>query len=151
MTNSLVLVTNRENKTFGTGFIFRKERKYCYILTCSHVVEDTPKTLFVDSVEAKIVYQGSSNGLDLSILKAKIDREPLLLMQSDCNSFDTQGFKKTKNNNYILESIKCSIDAKREFRLQSKMLVRGWKLNINQNEGILTGYIGKSDEKLTSY
>ena len=88
MTNSLVLITNSKNQTFGTGFVIKRERNYSYIVTCSHVVEDTPKMLLVDSVKAKIIYQGSSHGLDLAILKAQIEREPLSLMESDCNDFE---------------------------------------------------------------
>jgi hypothetical protein len=142
MTNSLVLITNRDNKTFGTGFVIRKERNYSYILTCSHIVEDTPKTLLVDSISAKIVFRGASSGLDLSILKAKIDKEPLLLMQSDCDSFDTQGFRKNRDDNYILESIKCSINTKIELRRQSGLLVNGWKFNTHHNNEVIEGYSG---------
>jgi hypothetical protein len=118
MTNSLVLITNSENQSFGTGFVIRNERKHSYILTCSHVVENTPKSLLVDSVKAKIIYQGSSDGLDLAILKAPINKEPLKLMESNCNEFEIKGFRSFKNSDHLLEPIECKLDTKVEIQRQ---------------------------------
>jgi len=142
MSNSLVLITNSTNQGFGTGFVVRKERNYSYIVTCSHVVEDTPKTLLVDGVKAKIVYQGSSDGLDLAILKASIDREPLGLMESDCNDFEIKGFRSFKNSDHILEPIECKVDTKIEFRPKEGGVVHGWKLNIDESDSVERGYSG---------
>jgi len=140
--NSLVLIRNSENQSFGTGFVVLKEKNYSYIITCSHVVENTPKTLFVDSTEAKILYQGSSDGLDLAILKAKIDKEPLSLLESDCNDFEIIGFKNFEKNNHILEPISCTLDTKVELRPQSEEKVSAWKLNIDESDIIMGGYSG---------
>ena len=139
---SLVLITNSENQSFGTGFVIRRQRNYSYILTCSHVVEETPKALLVDSIKAKIIYQGSSDGLDLAILKVALDKEPLVLMQSECSNFEIQGFKSFKNNDHILEPIECSLDTKIEFRPQSGESVSGWKLNIDETDTVERGYSG---------
>jgi len=142
MTNSLVLITNSENQSFGTGFVIRNERKHSYILTCSHVVENTPKSLLVDSVKAKIIYQGSSDGLDLAILKAPINKEPLSLIESECDDFKIFGFKNFEKDNHILEPIECRLDTKVELRPQPEMMVSAWKLNIDKSDIIVGGYSG---------
>ena len=142
MTDSLVLITNNENRSFGTGFVVRKERNYSYIITCSHVVEDTPKTLLVDSVKAKIIYQGSKDGLDLAILKAQIDKEPLSLMESECHEFEIHGFKNFEKNNYILEPINCILDTKVELRPEPQKIILAWKLDIDKSDTIVGGYSG---------
>jgi serine/threonine-protein kinase len=139
---SLLLITNSENQSFGTGFVIYKERNYSYILTCSHVVEDVPKSLKVDSVDAKIVYKGSSDGLDLAIIKAQIDKPSLQLMESSCDEFEISGFKSFRNNDHILEPINCTLDTKIEFRPQSGETVNGWKLNIDESDIIVGGYSG---------
>ena len=140
--NSLVLITNSENQNFGTGFVIRKERNYCYILTCSHVIEKDSKAILVDKIESKIVYQGSSDGIDLAILKVIIDKEPLVLEVSDCNDFEIRGFRSFKNNDHILEPIDCKIDTKIEFRPKSGEVVHGWKLNIDDSDTVEKGYSG---------
>lgn len=142
MTNSLVLITNSENKSFGTGFVIRRERNYSYILTCSHVVEYTPKSLLVDSVKAKIIHQGSRDGLDLAILKVAIDKEPLLLLESDCDDFEINGFRSFKNDDHMLEPIDCKLDTKVEFRPKSGENILGWKLNIDESDTVEKGYSG---------
>ena len=142
MTNSLVLITNNKNQSFGTGFVVYKERNYSYIVTCSHVIEGTPKSLLVDSVNAKICYQGASDGLDLAILKAPMDKEPLALMESECEEFEISGFKHFRNSDHILEPINCTLDTKIEFRPQSGERVSGWKLNIDERDVIVGGYSG---------
>ena len=140
--NSLVLITNDGNQSFGTGFVIYKERNYSYILTCSHVVENSSDSLQVDSIDAKIIYQGSSDGLDLAIIKAQIDKEPLSLMESSCDEFEISGFKSFRNNDHILEPINCTLDTKIEFRPQSGEIVNGWKLNIDESDIIVGGYSG---------
>ena len=140
--NSLILVTNSENQNFGTGFVVYKERNYSYIVTCSHVVEDTPTSIYVDAIKAKIIYIGSSKGLDLAILKAKIDREPLSLIEGDCDNFEIIGFKNFEKNNYILEPIECKLDTKVEFRPQPEKIISAWKLNIDSSDTIVGGYSG---------
>jgi hypothetical protein len=139
---SLVLITNKVDQVFGTGFVVYKEESYCYIVTCSHVVEDYSNSLLVDSIEAEIIYKGSSNGLDLAIIKAHIDKNPLLLIESDCMEFNISGFKKFRNNDHILEPISCTLDTKIEFRPQSGEIVNGWKFNIDESDIIVGGYSG---------
>jgi len=143
MHNSLVLITNSENKNFGTGFVIRKERNHSYILTCAHVVERTPKSLLVDSrFKAKILYQGSSDGLDLALLKAPIGKEPLSLMETDCEDFQIQGFKKFTKLDHVAESIQCKLDSKVEFRPKYGEPINGWKLSIAETDAIMQGYSG---------
>jgi len=142
MTNSLVLITNEENQGFGTGFIIHKERNYCYIATCAHVVEEMGKTIQVDSIKAKIIYQGSSKGVDLAILKAPIEKVPLLLLEAECDDFEIKGFRSFKNSDHILEPIDCTIDTKIEFRPQSGESISGWKVNINESDTVDRGYSG---------
>ncbi|CAA6803387.1 MAG: TIR protein [uncultured Sulfurovum sp.] len=142
--NPVVLITNSQDDSFGTGFVIRKERNYSYIVTCAHVVEDTPKTLLVDSVNAKIIYIGSSNGLDLAVLKAQIDREPLPLLEGDCNEFEIRGYKTFiyKNNDYIYKPISCRLDAKVTFRPTPSKSIAGWELDIDDNHTLEKGYSG---------
>ena len=142
MNDALVLITNSENQSFGTGFVIKKELDYSYILTCSHVVEHTPNTLFADSIKAEIIYIGSSDGLDLAVLKVKIDRKPLELLDRECDSFEIKGFKSFKNSDHILEPIDCKLDTKVQFRPKNGGIVYAWKLNIDISDTVERGYSG---------
>lgn len=142
MTNSLVLITNNENKSCSVGFVACKEQNYSYIVTCAHVVEGTSKSIFVDNVKAEILYKGSNNGLDVAVVKAKIDKEPLVLAKGECDDFEIISFKNFEENSHLPETINCQLDTKVQLESQSQEKILVWKLNINQSDVVTGDYSG---------
>jgi hypothetical protein len=85
---------------------------------------------------------GSSDGLDLALLKVKIDRQALLLAEGACHDFEIKGFRHFKNSDHLLEPIECKLDTKVEFRPKNGGTVLGWKLNVDVTDTVEKGYSG---------
>jgi hypothetical protein len=143
MNSSVVLITNSENKSFGTGFIVHVNKNYCYILTCLHVVDSMPNSLLIDyTTEAKIIAEGSSRGIDLAILEAKIENQkPLELMNSSCIDFKVIGYKPYHKDTHVCEPIDCLFDEEVDM-ITPNGRIKGLKVNIAREDTIVSGYSG---------
>ncbi len=81
MEDSIVLILSSDPKKsdFGTGFIIARDNDYSYLLTCAHVLEQingmpptTENKLKISGLadtKVEIVKQGSSDGIDIALLK----------------------------------------------------------------------------------
>jgi len=72
--NAVVLLSGN-NGNFGSGFIIAENEQHSYVVSCAHVVGDIGEGLQVAGLPAEIEKIGSTDGLDLAILKvAKLNR-----------------------------------------------------------------------------
>jgi len=80
MEDSIVLILSSDPNIsdFGTGFIIARDQNYSYLLTCAHVLEQingmpptTENKLKISGLDkpVEIVKQGSSDGIDIALLK----------------------------------------------------------------------------------
>ena len=146
MNSSVVLITNKKNKSFGTGFVIYKDKNYSYILTCFHVVESIIDSLLINYThEAKVIVDGSSQGIDLAILKIKVgDEVPFdLLKASSCKDFKVIGYKPfiKEKDTHVCEPIDCSFDENIHI-LARNGKTEGFKINIARDDSISFGYSG---------
>lgn len=69
----VVLITSKDknNESFGTGFIIYQNDGNTFVATCSHVVKKVvvDEEVLVDGNSAKVLYADAEEGFDLSILK----------------------------------------------------------------------------------
>ena len=76
---------NESLKNTGTGFIYKKDDKYGYILTNEHVIsEDEIKVTLYDDREVKVEVLGKDEYLDLAVLR--IDKKYVDLVATLGNS-----------------------------------------------------------------
>lgn len=88
MFNNIVHIesSNKNNGSFGTGFVIDKCDNGIYILTCQHVVDEV-KTPTVNDKPAEIV--ATSEFLDMAVLHVKgLDLQPFRLQIESCQDND---------------------------------------------------------------
>ena len=103
---STFLIESDDNKNIGTGFCLHQDEKGSYLVTCSHVVEACGvEELVVETLQAELLHQGSSDGIDLAVVYVKglAHATPLpfsFVPREKGTSFLVEGFKihKTKSN-----------------------------------------------------
>jgi Trypsin-like peptidase domain len=77
LSNSVIQITSTdvENKASGTGFLIHKDedKKYTYLLTCAHVIEDVggKECVAIGELKAKVVAMGEESWKDLAVLKVE--------------------------------------------------------------------------------
>ena len=80
----VVVETYRENKLYatGTGFVFREDEEFGYILTNNHVIEDGSayKVRFTDDNTVEATMVGSDSYSDIAVLK--VNKESILTIAS---------------------------------------------------------------------
>ena len=80
----VVVETYRENKLYatGTGFVFKEDDDYGYILTNHHVIEDGSayKVRFTDDNTVEATMVGSDSYSDIAVLK--VNKESILTIAS---------------------------------------------------------------------
>lgn len=79
--NSVVVVETYVNNNLyatGTGFVFKEDDNYGYILTNNHVIESgtTIKVIFTDNSEVEVSVVGSDSYSDIAVLK--VDKKYVL-------------------------------------------------------------------------
>ncbi len=79
--NSVVMVEGYQNgqlASTGTGFIYKTDSKYGYIMTNQHVIENMDKILLIDAQDSEIegTLLGSDQYLDLAVIR--IEKEKVL-------------------------------------------------------------------------
>ena len=59
----------------GSGFVYKKDSKFAYILTNNHVIEDANKIVvtYIDGSEAEAEVVGKDEFSDVAVLKVKAD------------------------------------------------------------------------------
>ena len=86
MLNSIVHIksSNRENRSFGTGFVIDTSDQGIYVLTCEHVLGAVQEAV-VESQPAEIIAQSSF--LDMAIIfLPSLQHKKLTLQLDDCSS-----------------------------------------------------------------
>lgn len=95
--DAVVLIQTYKNDELagsGTGFVYKTDDKYGYLLTNNHVVENTEKVTvtFSNDEEAEVTVLGKDAYLDLAVLR--VDKKYVSLVANigsseDCNLGDT--------------------------------------------------------------
>ena len=95
--DAVVLIQTYKNDELvgsGTGFVYKTDDKYGYLLTNNHVVENTEKVTvtFSNDEEAEVTVLGKDAYLDLAVLR--VDKKYVSLIANigsseDCNLGDT--------------------------------------------------------------
>jgi len=89
MNNSVLKVSNKNGKCFGTCFVIDKDKEGAYVATCGHVLQNCNEDeILVDDLDAHVIKNEYTNGLDLAILYVKglSNISPLIL--SDDENFN---------------------------------------------------------------
>ena len=71
LTNTILLVSSRDCKNFGTGFVVHEDKEKSYIATCAHVVQDIEAKsdqILVGRTVAEVIAIGKPDEIALAIL-----------------------------------------------------------------------------------
>ena len=147
--DSIVVITSTDtkNKSFGTGFVFRKENQDSYILTCAHVLEEVgTETICVGSgsliEQVKVIACGSRNNVDLAVLKvAGLPERALDLRNMDGQeniSLQIMGFYQEGTKNPIIGKYIEGTTEGQIFLTRDKL--DGWSLRIDEGYQLQKGY-----------
>ncbi len=146
---STFLIKSSDNQSFGTGFVVKKDSDGSYLVTCSHVVEECKEDfLEVAGKKAELLYQGSSDSIDLAIIYVKglTDTEALNLCSNTINKnllFEINGFKAFKRESYKLEKLTGSIKKISKIRTPNRS-IKTYELSIEEDDRIEKGYSGSA-------
>lgn len=80
-TRHVVLITSGDGKRHGSGFVVRRAGAVAHVVTCAHVVSDLgDAALEANGLPAKVLWDGTRDGIDLAVLAAEgLTEEPLTL------------------------------------------------------------------------
>ncbi len=80
-TRHVVLITSGDGKRHGSGFVARRAGVVAHVVTCAHVVSDLgDAALEANGRPAKVLWDGTKDGIDLAVLAAEgLTEEPLTL------------------------------------------------------------------------
>lgn len=71
-TRNVVLITGADGKGHGSGFVARRAGVVAHVVTCAHVVTDLgPDGLLANGRPAKVLYDGTGDGIDLAVVAAE--------------------------------------------------------------------------------
>jgi len=67
--------TDYRDWVIGTGFVFRKDEKYLYVLSNYHVIENSKKIkiTFLNNYQKEAILVGKDRATDVAVLKVKLD------------------------------------------------------------------------------
>ncbi len=108
---STFLIESRDKRNIGTGFCLYQDEEGAYLITCSHVVEACgADDLVVNTLQAELLYQGSSDGIDLAVVYVKglAQATPLAFSfepREKGTSFLVEGFKTHKAKSNLLREL----------------------------------------------
>jgi len=143
---------NPNQSSFGTGFVFYRNNKGVYIITCAHVLRDIGQALDirVNGLPVEIVAQGESYGLDIAVLCVK---NPNAFLQT-ASTFIIKSVGHTGKSVCVIgvhEYDKYYRFTKIEGKLgepfsievlNQTSRIRGWDLKVNNGSRIERGYSG---------
>ena len=89
---------NKNNDSFGTGFVIDRDDRGVYVLTCQHVIEKVEIPI-VNSLKAEIITKG--NFIDMAVIYIPtLQLEPFTIQIDKCDSreVDVIGFSRFDND-----------------------------------------------------
>ncbi len=146
---STFLIKSSDNQSFGTGFVVKKDSNGSYLVTCSHVVEECREDfLEVAGKKAELLYQGSSDSIDLAVIYVKgfTDTEALNLCSNTINKnllFEINGFKVHKRESFKFETLTGSIKKVSKIHTPNRT-IKTYELSIGEDDRIEKGYSGSA-------
>lgn len=80
MHNSILSITSKGNSTLGTGFVIDSNNEGSFVATCGHVVNNCGESITINCLEATVISNFYSSGVDLAVLYVKgLELDPLLV------------------------------------------------------------------------
>jgi len=148
---STFLIESSDNRNIGTGFCLHQDEEGAYLVTCSHVVEACGvESLEVNGLKTELLYQGSSDGIDLALVYVKGLSHAIPLsfsfeLREKETPFCVVGFKPHKAKSYLLRELHGTIETVSTIQLEDSSHVDTYELTIeNQNFSIEKGYSGSA-------
>jgi hypothetical protein len=81
--DTVVLITDPDARSFGTGFVVYQDSFASYVLTCFHVVKKIGDSIQVDQLNAEVIVTGKSINIDLAVLRVeKLPNKPILPLKT---------------------------------------------------------------------
>ncbi|MBF4692062.1 S1 family peptidase [Fusibacter ferrireducens] len=144
--DSIVLIEDKSNGSFGTGFVIENNGKNTFILTCSHVLSSHPSEVTVDGEFAEVILNGE-NGIDMAIIAVKSTKTrtaiPLISMASKLihNNAEICGYTSFDNNHKIKKTIIGHEFVRSDIINEQKIKTSGWVFK-SKDDKIDPGYSG---------
>ena len=147
---STFLIKSSNSNDIGTGFCLHQDEYGAYLVTCSHVVEACGvEYLMVDKHSAKLLYQGSTDDIDLALVYVEglTNVTPLPCSfepREKGTAFLVKGFKPFKQDSYLLRELSGVIETVSIIH-QKESRVTTYELSIrDENFSIEKGYSGSA-------
>lgn len=150
---SVVLLTSsdRQNTSFGTGFVIRRTGDFAYILTCAHVVKDIGQnSICVEGLPGSLVETGDDLGLDLAVVRVDglVEAIAALPLETETrpegDAFVTAGFKvfDPRGQTYRKSTMQGTVNQTFQIRaISPNNSIRAWELRFDEGNA-QAGYSG---------
>ncbi len=145
-TRHVVLITSADGKRHGSGFVARRAGVVAHVVTCAHVVGDLGDGLLANGRPAKVLWDGTKDGIDLAVLAADgLTEEPLTLTRGAAvgDAVVAVGFTQVDRGRRatavpatIREATQLTYDPARVVKKHA-----GWLLGV-ADDGITDGFSG---------
>lgn len=149
LTDAVVKVTGKDNRSFGTAFAIHQDEKYLYLLTCHHVVDDVggSEGLKANGIPAEVIAFDPRDGFDLAVLRVDNSRLDVLRLrivdgEPTISRFQTAGYfayDKLTAGEEIRGVLKNEIVLRSDHRAKQS---RAWNLEMDGDCQLQPGYSG---------
>lgn len=149
----VVLITSRQEQIsqFGTGFMYRLEKRTAYIITCAHVIRDVggEALVMVEGGPATVIANGEDYGIDLAILTVEDLPEDIKVLPLDPSGKGAPtcqiiGFQQPLKDQYKVSSLQGTLLKRADFtkKVSKTRRIKGWDILIEGDDYIKPGYSG---------
>ncbi len=146
-TSHVVLITSADGKRHGSGFVARRAGAMAHVVTCAHVVNDLgPDGLEANGRPAKVLWDGTKDGIDLAVIAAEGLTEEALTLTRQAAVGDRvlavgftqvdRGRRASARTGTLREATQLTYDPARVVKKHA-----GWVLTVD-DDGITDGYSG---------
>lgn len=146
--DSVLLITSKNSKDFGTGFVVACDDAGAHVLTCAHVVKDLGENnLCAATKDATLIEYGDPEFFDVALLYVPglNDRSalPLKTCAQAGDEFRIRGFQRRSGGNFQYQPI-CGELASQAvvFSSDQRETYHIWNLKVQGGESLKFGYSG---------
>ena len=144
MHKSIVFISSKKNKSFGTGFVIHQDVGGSYIVTTNFVIESIVEPIINHRYSVEVIRLNEM--FELAILYVKdFYEEPFTLQTEDFRSreISTIGYKAFKSHEYSKEIIEGNVKLNNLIIVNGKdNRYKGWEVIVNQNYQLTKGLAG---------
>lgn len=155
ISKSVVLITGRNTKHFGSGFVVHHDNEGSYVITCAHVIADVGDVDGINGIivnhrpdlPVRLIASGVTMGVDLAVLLVQglADKPVLQLTLGGVQNLPVtiSGYRRHPEQTHLLRDLRGVLSGEVGIHAQGQPNpTPAWDLRIEDNGQLADGYSG---------